>query len=786
MTQYDPVIELSQLSGSGGAEPGFVINGIDPDDNSGRSVASAGDVNGDGFDDIIVGAWGGDPGGDIYAGETYVVFGKAGSFNSTLDLSSLDGTNGFRLDGVGLNDLSGCSVASAGDVNGDGFDDILIGAYGASPGFIGVAGESYIVFGKAGGFGASLDLSTLDGNNGFRLDGIDPNDRSGRSVASAGDINGDGFDDILIGAYFADPGGDNDAGETYVVFGKAGGFGASLALSALDGANGFRLDGIDPGDFSGRSVASAGDFNGDGFDDIMVGAPRAKTTIGDEGVTYIVFGAAGGFAASLSLGNLDGTNGFRLDGVDADDLSASSVASAGDINGDGFDDILIGAFIADPGGNGNAGETYVVFGRPGGFGVSLDLSALDGTNGFRLDGIDAYDFSGASVASAGDVNGDGFDDILIGAYFADPDGAIYAGETYVVFGKASGFGGSLSLSALDGDNGFRLEGIDAYDYSGRSVASAGDINGDGFDDLLIGAFGGDPGGDTDAGETYVVLGRKPDAAVTRTGTNTAQTLAGGDFDDTLRGLAGDDRLFGHGGNDVLDGGANSDTMTGGTGNDTYRVDNVGDRIVELAGGGTDNVLARISLALAANVENATAELNLAINLTGNGLANTLTGNGAANTLSGLTGNDVLIGNEGNDTLLGSTGFDTMNGGAGNDFLVGGLNRDVMTGGSGADDFDFNSRSETGRSAATRDFITDFQHLIDDIDLRTMDANTTKAGNQAFQWIGGRKFSEKAGELHFIRQGGDTIIEGDVNGDGRADLQIELDGIIALSRADFFL
>jgi serralysin len=128
----------------------------------------------------------------------------------------------------------------------------------------------------------------------------------------------------------------------------------------------------------------------------------------------------------------------------------------------------------------------------------------------------------------------------------------------------------------------------------------------------------------------------------------------------------------------------------------------------------------------------------------------------------------------------------MNGGAGNDFLVGGLNRDVMTGGTGADDFDFNSRSETGRSAATRDFITDFQHLIDDIDLRTIDANTTKAGNQAFQWIGGRKFSEKAGELHFIRQGGDTIIEGDVNGDGRADFQIQLDGIIALSRADFFL
>ena len=184
---------------------------------------------------------------------------------------------------------------------------------------------------------------------------------------------------------------------------------------------------------------------------------------------------------------LDGTNGFILNGIDASDQSGRSVSSAGDVNGDGYDDLIIGAFGADPNGNSYAGETYVVYGganAPGTGGV-LDLSALDGTNGFILTGIDGLDYSGRFVSSAGDVNGDGYDDLIIGAYRADG----YAGETYLVYGGASapGTGGVLDMSDLDGTNGFILTGIDAGDQSGSSVSSAGDVNGDGYDDLIIGA-----------------------------------------------------------------------------------------------------------------------------------------------------------------------------------------------------------------------------------------------------------------------------------------------------------
>src|SRR4028119_589358 len=121
------------------------------------------------------------------------------------------------------------------------------------------------------------------------------------------------------------------------------------------------------------------------------------------------------------------------------------------------------------------------------FEPTFNLSDLNGSNGFAINGIAALDRSGTSVSSAGDVNGDGFDDLIIGATGADPNGLIYAGQSYVVFGSNSGFAAGLNLSTLSGSNGFAINGIAASDSSGSSVSSAGDVNGDGFDDLIIGA-----------------------------------------------------------------------------------------------------------------------------------------------------------------------------------------------------------------------------------------------------------------------------------------------------------
>ena len=132
-----------------------------------------------------------------------------------------------------------------------------------------------------------------------------------------------------------------------------------------------------------------------------------------------MFGTASAFASTVNLSDLNGTTGFRLDGEAANDQSGRSVSSAGDINGDGYDDLIIGAFAADPNGS-NSGSSYVVFGTGSAFAATVNLSTLDGTNGFRLDGLAAADLSGYSVSSAGDINGDGYDDLIIGAIGADP------------------------------------------------------------------------------------------------------------------------------------------------------------------------------------------------------------------------------------------------------------------------------------------------------------------------------------------------------------------------------
>ena len=536
------VIDLSSLDGGNG----FLVEGKFLLGLPGFSVSNAGDINGDGFDDVIIGSphFPSVPEDQYIPGSSYIVFGKASGFSATLDLSSLDGSNGLRLDGTVTNDQSGRSVSSAGDLNGDGFDDVIVGAPGI--------GSSYVVFGSASGFSATLNLSSLDGNNGFRLDEAEAYDRIGDSISSAGDVNGDGFADLLVGAPDADPNGDG-SGSSYVVFGKASGFDAELDLSNLDSESGFRLDGVAENDFSGSSVSSAGDFNGDGLDDVIVGASNADPNGDRSGSTYVIFGKASGFDAELDLSNLDSKNGLRLDGVAENDGSGSSVSGAGDVNGDGFDDVVISA----PG----TGSSYVVFGRASGFSAAMDFSSLDGTNGFRIYKEDTYDLTGLSVSSAGDVNGDGFDDVIVGAPYADPNGD-ESGSSYVVFGKASGFDAGLDLSNLDSESGFRLDGVAENDFSGSSVSSAGDVNGDGFEDVVIAAHNLFGFGDN-SGFSYVVFGRSDFGS--------SNIIEGTPGDDILKGTSAAEIFEANDGNDLLIGRGEADVFRGGAGVDQIKV-----------------------------------------------------------------------------------------------------------------------------------------------------------------------------------------------------------------------
>ncbi|HTB58463.1 MAG TPA: FG-GAP-like repeat-containing protein [Polyangia bacterium] len=370
------------------------------------------DVNGDGYADIIVGA----DGTSGTTGRAYLYLGGAAGLASSpsTTLTGPDGANG----------LFGVSVASAGDVNGDGYADVIIGAYAVGS----ETGRAYLYLGSAAGLSSSPTTTLIgaDGTGGF----------FGYSVASAGDVNGDGYADVIVGADQAG----SLTGRAYLYLGRATGLSSSPAAT-LTGPDG-------TGGLFGLSVASAGDVNGDGYADVMIGASDVSNNAGR---AYLYAGSAAGLPSSptASFTGPDG-GGAHFGG---------SVASAGDINGDGYADIVIGA----P----NANRAYLYLGAAAGPSTSATTTLIgpDGTGGLF----------GGSVAGAGDVNGDGYADVVIGAYAVSSN----TGRAYFFPGGAAGLATSptVVVTGIDGTGG----------NFGDSVASAGDVNGDGYADVIIGA-----------------------------------------------------------------------------------------------------------------------------------------------------------------------------------------------------------------------------------------------------------------------------------------------------------
>ncbi len=415
------------------------------------SVGSAGDVNGDGISDVVVGAPDYD-GGQADEGKVFVYHGSP---------SGPSATPSWTAEADQASAHFGCSVGTAGDVNGDGYSDLIVGAYLYDAGETD-EGRAFVYHGSPSGLGTTPAWTGESNVAGAQY---------GYAVGTAGDVNGDGFSDVIVGApLYAN--GQTAEGAAYVYHGSA---------SGLSGAFAFKTESNQAGAWLGYAVSTGLDMDGDGYAEVLVGAPRFDDPEADEGATFIFHGSASG---------LSPTYWAFFESNQSGALYGSAVSAAGDVNGDGYADAVVGAPKYDDG-EVDEGRFFVLRGNAGG--------VLQDTHPFQVDQAGAE--LGGAVAGVGDVNGDGFADVVVGARFFDA-GQSDEGRVYFFNGAGGGLFANVSWTA---------ESDQAGAHFGASVAAAGDVNGDGFADVIVGAPDFD-NGQADEGRAFLYKGG-PDGIV---------------------------------------------------------------------------------------------------------------------------------------------------------------------------------------------------------------------------------------------------------------------------------